>query len=289
MAEGSPSVLPAPKDRKGTFFARFTDHPAAQWWSVETWTKAGDLALKLLAIVGAVAALNLLTVSPKLSVDVRCRQQVDKEWLMGRYQQKLRTPPAIVTQSMNLALGRNEQALHSKGPSTRCAAADSPETILKERNRLLARKHTALSTKEFGFARDTLRQAESVLATVTITNHGKGSASNVEIEAPGVFVRTKKHEESELAPGDGTYAQFLARQGEEQAALGSVLTFRVHSDRKLTVDVQSLLILLAILACVFLVPALAIDFARFNSSASRISAEARSPRRRRNGRTVSRR
>jgi hypothetical protein len=289
MVPRSTSGLPAFRNQRGAFFERFTDHPAAQWWSVDTWTKAGDLALKLLAIVGAIAALNLLTVSPKLSVDVRCRQQIDTQRVTGLYQQRLHSPPSIVTQSMNLALKRNESALHGNGASTRCAQTDSPESILRQRNRVLVRGHTALSRQQFVFARDALRQAESVLATATVTNHGKASASSVEIEAPPVFVRTAKHEGSELAPGDATYAQFLARQGEEQAALGSILTFRVHSDRRLAVDIRSLLILLAVLAGVFLVPALAIDFVRFNASASRQPADTRQPGERRNGQAVWRR
>jgi hypothetical protein len=289
MASGSASELPALKDQKGSFVERFTDHPAAQWWSVDTWTKAGDLALKLLAIVGAIAALNLLTVSPKLSVDVRCRQQIDTERVTGLYQQRLRSPPSILTQSMNLALKRNENALNGEGVSTRCAQTDSPESILRQRNQVLVGGHTALNREQFVFARDALRQAESVVATVTITNHGKASASSVAIEAPPVFVRTARHEGSELAPGDATYAQFLARQGEEQAALGSVLTFRVHSDRKLAVDIRSLLILLAVLAGVFLVPALAIDFFRFNASASKRPTDTRQRGKRRNGHAVSRR
>jgi len=263
--------------RRRTIFQGLADHPVARWWSVETWTKAGDLALKLLAVVAAVAALNFLTVSPKLSLDVRCRRVVDDGRVAALYAVQGSSTPPVVTQSIDLAKGRTNAVLSSAAPRTRCAQTISPESLLSRRNNL--------TQGQLAFALHAIHLAERVDATVTVTNRGKGSAANVEIEAPPVFVRSSLHEARALSPGDATIARFQARQEEEEAALGSVLAFRAHSDRKLTVDIQSLLILLAVLAGVFLVPALALDFVRF-SRAMKTPGQTTQPRSRRNGRTA---
>jgi hypothetical protein len=336
MAIDPPEPPPLPSgEGNRPFLARVVEHPVAQWWSFETWTKAADLGLKLLGVVAAVAALNLFTVGPRLALEAHCRRVVDRERVAELYFQRYLTPPpTIVRQSIDAAETR-AAAAQGLAPRLRCVRSIAPETILKQRNTVLqltavsrvrsrrgrernvvtkavvkslsisttanlsgngqrsglgpskakivlgaapggaqstrlptpagvltVDKNTILDREQLALILKALREATSVRALVTITNRGKGSASNVEIESPLTFSPSTRSV-SNLSPGDATLARFDAEQGSEEAALGSLLTFRVHSDRKLTVDIESLLILLAALVTLILAPVLILDFIRF--------------------------
>lgn len=179
-------------------WTRLRNSRVGAWFTLENWTRAGDLAVKITAVVAGLAALNFFVDKPDVTRSLFCSESIDAATVRSAYERAGRKiPPAIVQEAMET---------HQGPPGKPCglitfqgAAASSLSFPQAERFAILTNRYEAsrdiprsalelarleLNETNFTFALTAFDQARVYNTEFTLTNEGSAPARNLQVVAP---------------------------------------------------------------------------------------------------------
>jgi hypothetical protein len=195
-----------------------------EWWTLENWNRAGDLAAKLITVVAALTAISFFSARPDLVIEqITCRSSIHQHFLNRAYESRNLKPPNVIADLINMPNqvreARDFQQFYKSHPreTLRYSCADRrgplspPDTNgiskFKEKRAIaltvysnevsqagyefpgivLDLMRTITDLRQFKFALQQVEKATYIELVVEVRNDGWGPARNMRFQPPAKF------------------------------------------------------------------------------------------------------